>query len=166
MVSTKYLSGTFFALYSPLFPFMAVFCHKRTHCFVMSVPPPRSISGLPLGIGTTMYCLRALCDQTTQGTPQGGGGGELAANLLLSFFMSTMEIFLGSLLVALRLETGGVNNQDYIEVCTRFSDVDQDAWMDMTAGDSIFIAMSNSAPQMFGRVPPADSFSVIHQEEP
>ena len=62
-------------------PFTVVFCYKRTRHFVMSEPPPGSISCLPLGIGNTFSCLRTIRDQMTRGTPQWGGEGELAASL-------------------------------------------------------------------------------------
>ena len=51
----------------------------------MSEPPPGYIAGLPLRIGNTLTCLRAIRDQMTRGTPQGGSEDKFAANLLSLF---------------------------------------------------------------------------------
>ena len=78
------------------------------------------------------------------------------------------EIFLESLLHGgLGLETGGVvNNHDYHGVSTRFSEVEQNVWMDMAMGNPMPITILNSAPLVFNRGPPADRFSVLQQDEP
>ena len=144
--------------------------HERTHCFFVSAPLPGPIGGIPLGIGATISRLRVLRDPTTQGTPQGGGEGELPANMLSSFSYVnggdfSRESSTGGIEIGTR-DRRGVINQDYTGVSTRFSDLVQDARTDTTVGDSMPTVMLNSSSQVFDRLPPANRFSVIHQEEP
>ena len=159
----QYLSGNILALHPP---FLAVFCHKHTCCFVMSEPPPGSIGAPPPGIMNAFSLLRAIRYQTTCGTLQGGGEGDFAASLLLSFLVvdgdSSREISTGGV-----LQTGGVvNNQKYRESSTRSSDVKQQVQMDTLGEDRPMpIALSDSEPQFFNGGPPIDRFSAIQQEE-
>ena len=93
--------------FSPFIPFLsAVFCHKRTYRFVMSEPPPGYIGVPPPSIRNASSILRAIQDQATCGTPQ--GGGEVSYLLLCRrLFQLWTEIFLGSYLLGGTKDRGG-----------------------------------------------------------